>query len=270
MSRFISVFIHVVLLALLIVGFKTTHLVARQRYNEQLVFTAPVQPIHLPIPKVRPVAMSKLVSSERPAARLALTVPSTLHTSRVDEQPRMVALSVPLALDLPLTPMRVSEAPQAIVGSFSSPAAGIVSSHEGASAGNGRGVAVAGFGNGTTAGNGSGHGEVKLAEFDRQSAPAVIPVAAHESIQPPVVKSEANPIYTAAAHEAHISGVVVLRIRFTAEGSVKVLGVLQGLGYGLDESAIRTAESITFSPAMQGGQPVAFDTTVRITFQLGG
>lgn len=86
-----------------LVTFRTTHLAVRQRYTQQLIFApAPVRP------RVK-VTRYAAVSTELPGAtRLALSVPSTLHTARVDEQPRMVALSVPEAIDLPSTSVRVS------------------------------------------------------------------------------------------------------------------------------------------------------------------
>jgi TonB family protein len=43
---------------------------------------------------------------------------------------------------------------------------------------------------------------------------------------------------------------------------------LQGLGYGLDEAAVRAAEQIRFSPAQRDGQPVDSDVKLRIVFQI--
>jgi outer membrane biosynthesis protein TonB len=43
---------------------------------------------------------------------------------------------------------------------------------------------------------------------------------------------------------------------------------VQGLGYGLDDSAQSAARQIRFKPAQQGGQPVDSAAIVHIVFQL--
>jgi len=43
---------------------------------------------------------------------------------------------------------------------------------------------------------------------------------------------------------------------------------LQGLGYGLDEQAVKAAEQIKFKPALHEGRPVDSTAVVHIVFQL--
>jgi len=74
--------------------------------------------------------------------------------------------------------------------------------------------------------------------------------------------------YTNEARQLRIQGDVVLRITVTASGQVVVLGVVHGLGHGLDEEARRVAQQIHFRPATRNGQPVDSTTTITITFQL--
>jgi TonB family C-terminal domain len=57
-------------------------------------------------------------------------------------------------------------------------------------------------------------------------------------------------------------------VEFTASGQVHVLRVVQGLGYGLDESAVKAAEKITFAPARRDGQPIDSHGRLRIVFRL--
>jgi TonB family protein len=237
--------------------------VSRRFYNQQLIFPLiPVQP-KVQITRTRTVSVPAVLT----VAKLSIGARSVVKEQH-EVIPQAVKLDASSSVELPQVTQRlVSEAAQVVTGAFGQPKS-IVGS------GSGQGVAVGGFGSGSGlagSGNalaGSGNARVVAALFERQSAPASVPVAVHESIQQPVIISEHKPIYTEAAHEAHVSGTVVLRVRFTAEGSVKVLGVLQGLGYGLDEAAIRTAESIKFTPGMLGGHPVAIDTTARFTFQM--
>jgi TonB family protein len=77
-----------------------------------------------------------------------------------------------------------------------------------------------------------------------------------------------RPDYTDEARKMHIEGEVLLRVLFTSSGEVRVLEVLHGLGYGLNENAIRAAAQIRFKPAQRAGQPVDSAAIVHIAFQL--
>jgi len=77
-----------------------------------------------------------------------------------------------------------------------------------------------------------------------------------------------TPTYTDEARSLKLEGDVILDIQFTASGSVNVLGVVRGLGHGLDEAATHAAGQIRFKPAQSGGRPVDFRTTVHIVFRL--
>ena len=98
---------------------------------------------------------------------------------------------------------------------------------------------------------------------------AKVPVSAGEpSYKPPVVMSEQQARYTADAQQARVQGEVTLKVRFLASGQVVVIGVVNGLGHGLDEEARHVAESIQFKPALQNGQPVDRTTLIHVMFQL--
>jgi TonB family protein len=134
-------------------------------------------------------------------------------------------------------------------------------------------VASAGFANGVVGGTGKpgGHGQVASASF----GPAVggpghvqIAQATEAAFTPPVVISEPKARYTAEAQEARVQGEVTLKVRFLASGQVEVIGVVNGLGHGLDEEARHVAESIRFKPALRNGQPVDHTTLIHVTFQL--
>jgi TonB family protein len=95
-----------------------------------------------------------------------------------------------------------------------------------------------------------------------RTEPATIPEAPAEILTKP------RPVYTAEARSLRIEGAVVLEILFRASGKVSVLRVLQGLGHGLDEAAIRAAEELVFRPALRDGRPVDSKSTVHVLFQL--
>jgi TonB family protein len=77
-----------------------------------------------------------------------------------------------------------------------------------------------------------------------------------------------TPQYTEEARTQRIEGEVALEVEFTADGQVRVLRVVRGLGHGLDEMARRAAEQIRFRPATSDGTPVDFRATLTILFRL--
>ena len=85
---------------------------------------------------------------------------------------------------------------------------------------------------------------------------------------PIVVLAKPLPQYTTLARAHHIQGDVLLRVRFTADGRVEVLGVVQSLPDGLDQQATAAAERIRFRPATRGGNPVSVVDIIRISFQM--
>jgi TonB family protein len=98
------------------------------------------------------------------------------------------------------------------------------------------------------------------------------PIARRHSVaaveMPVEITHKPRPEYTADARRLRIEGDVSLRVLFLASGGVEVLDVINGLGSGLDESAIRAARQIQFNPARRDGVPVDSAATIRIAFQL--
>ena len=112
----------------------------------------------------------------------------------------------------------------------------------------------------------------KVASAGIPTAPTAVDTAPKLTVGPPptevVVVAKPIPVYTSEAKQLKVQGDVILRVTFTANGQVIVLGVVQGLGHGLDEEARRVARQIRFRPATRNGQAVDKTTTVTITFQL--
>jgi TonB family protein len=78
-----------------------------------------------------------------------------------------------------------------------------------------------------------------------------------------------RPAYTDEAPQLKIEGTVVLRVTFYANGQIQVLGVLRGLGHGLDEQAKRAVQQgRIIRPAMVNGKAMDSTTNITITFQL--
>jgi TonB family protein len=134
-------------------------------------------------------------------------------------------------------------------------------------------VASAGFSSGVVGGTGKPGGTGKVAQSGfagtgyGQAAPKQ--VAQTEALATPIVvisKPRAN--YTPEARQLHIEGDVAMQVKFTANGQVQVLQILNGLGHGLDEQAKVVAEGIRFKPATKDGHAIDEVTVIRVTFQL--
>jgi TonB family protein len=107
-----------------------------------------------------------------------------------------------------------------------------------------------------------------FAETPPPARAAAPPPRAPRADRPVEVIYKPAPQYTDEARARRIEGEVALEVEFTADGQVRVLRVVRGLGYGLDEMARRAAEQIRFRPATSNGEPVDFRANLTILFRL--
>jgi TonB family protein len=163
----------------------------------------------------------------------------------------------------------------ASLGSFDLPAGAGVGNGSGGARGARGTVASAGFGNGAAASpaeRSAGTTAVREGSFGNSTAVAPSREAPKREAAPdqtPVeITYKPRPDYTPEARQRKLQGEILLRVLFTAGGEVKILDLVKGLGYGLDENAARAAQQIRFKPATRGGRPVDFTATVHIVFQL--
>jgi protein TonB len=75
-------------------------------------------------------------------------------------------------------------------------------------------------------------------------------------------------VYPDAAKRANIEGVVILQVDIDATGAVKMVQLVQGLGYGCDEAALAAAQESTFSPAYAGEDPVPVRLRIPYRFKF--
>src|SRR5271166_3383284 len=135
-------------------------------------------------------------------------------------------------------------------------------------------VASTGFGSGVATGDStasSSHGTVRHAGFGDADVVAAQPkVKSVEVIKtlPVEITFKPRPVYTDEGRQLKIEGEVLLDVVFSANGQIRIVRVLRGLGHGLDESAVRAAEKIQFKPALRDGHPADFEAVLRIEFQL--
>jgi len=101
----------------------------------------------------------------------------------------------------------------------------------------------------------------KTADAQTTFAPGEVKVRAR------VLKKQ-EPSYTDLARQNQVTGTVILRAVFTADGKVKHIIVVRGLPDGLTEQAIAAARTIKFVPATREGKAVSMWMELEYRFNL--
>jgi protein TonB len=83
---------------------------------------------------------------------------------------------------------------------------------------------------------------------------------------PPRALKAPSPKLPREALQKKIDGHVLLDVVVDKNGLAHDIRVLQPLGYGCDEAAIKSVEKWRFSPATMDGQPVAVEINVDVGF----
>lgn len=132
----------------------------------------------------------------------------------------------------------------------------------------GRGVAIGAFGTQSGA-LGQTEKSVKSVDFS-EPAPAKpqTVIAKVSPIAPVAIQSKPAPVYTEEALRLRVEGDVVVQVVFSATGEIRIIGVVKGLGHGLDEAAVAATRQIRFTPARRDGQFVDYSATIHVVFAL--
>jgi len=97
-------------------------------------------------------------------------------------------------------------------------------------------------------------------------APGVYRVGGGVTAPRLLYKSE--PQYTEEARQAKVQGTVRLKALVNPEGNATGIRVLQSLGLGLDEAAVRCVKDWKFKPGTKDGQAVTVEVEMEINFRL--
>jgi protein TonB len=84
----------------------------------------------------------------------------------------------------------------------------------------------------------------------------------------PVVVKEVQPQYSEEARKARFEGTVLLEAIVRKDGTVEIVRVVRGLGFGLDQNAIEALRQWEFRPALRNGEPVDVSLNVEVNFNL--
>jgi len=85
----------------------------------------------------------------------------------------------------------------------------------------------------------------------------------------PGILEQPSPPYTPEARKARITGIISLKCVIRKDGTVDNINVVKGLGYGLDESAVKTIQTKRrFTPATYNGEPIDVTASIEVNFRI--
>lgn len=84
-----------------------------------------------------------------------------------------------------------------------------------------------------------------------------------------MLKQKVAPVYPPIAKTAHVSGTVILRATISKNGSVQDLKVVSGPAM-LQQAAFNAVQQWVYKPYMLDNQPTEVETTINVSFGMGG
>ena len=100
--------------------------------------------------------------------------------------------------------------------------------------------------------------------------PLAAPVQAYEVTKMPLPIGQCTGKYTEEAKQAGLEGTVILDIVVGEDGVVRDITVVQGLGQGLNEAAVRALKACRFTPGERDGKRVPVRVRrFKVHFALG-
>jgi TonB family protein len=91
-----------------------------------------------------------------------------------------------------------------------------------------------------------------------------------EGVSQPKATFSPTPEYTVGAAKKKIEGTVLLSLIVFPDGTSRDVTVIKGLGYGLDEQAVKAVSIWRFQPAVRqsDGEAIPISITVETTFNV--
>jgi TonB family protein len=250
-SGAVSLAIHAAILALLMIGLRST-LVKSPAKNRDMT------PIYLPDYKPKlPPAANKAGGGGGGGQKMPTPVSKGAPPKFAPKPFVPPALSVPKP-KLPTPPEISAQAPPVIAPDYGDPLSKLAD----LSGGQGQHGLGSGTGGGLGKGNGDGYGDGSGGGTGGGAFRVGGDVSA------PILVSKVEPEYSEEARKAKFSGAVLLSLVVDANGLPRNIHVVRPLGLGLDEKAIEAVMKWRFRPGMKGGRPVATQATVEVTFRL--
>jgi TonB family protein len=244
--------------------------------NKPLVETKPRVEALVVTPQRRTISEHKQAEPDRPAPEMKLE--NKMPVIPTAPASKIVAIGT-FSVSNPATAAPTKPPAAVQTGGFGDPNGVLSSEHHGVAnireggafdlpSGSGHGNGSGGRNQGVVASSGFGNGAIDALNGAGSQAKTASPKPSNGATAPVEITFKPKPDYTDEGRKQKINGEVRLEVLFKSDGRVHVVRVLQGLGYGLDEQAVKAAEQIKFKPALHEGQPIDSMAQVHIIFEL--
>ncbi len=87
-------------------------------------------------------------------------------------------------------------------------------------------------------------------------------------VESPRLLRNVSPRYSQQARNAKLEGAVKLAVEVGEDGRAHNIRIVEGLGLGLDESAVEAVKGWKFSPGIKDGEPVRVAANIQVRFRL--
>ncbi len=249
-SGAVSILIHVGVITLLLVVFRTTPLAKKLNDVTKLIYLPPYTP-------KMPPAAEKAGGGGGGGMHMPKPVNHGAAPKFAPKQFTPPTLAIPKP-KLPVVPTITAPAPPVIADNYADPVSKMIDQSGGPGS--------QGFGNGSGGGVGNGHGDGLGDGYGHGAGGGAYRIGG--DVSAPQLISKIEPEYSEEARKAKYSGTVLLSIIVDANGLPRDIKVVRPLGLGLDEKAIEAVSHWRFRPGMKGGKAVATQAQVEVNFRL--
>lgn len=95
-----------------------------------------------------------------------------------------------------------------------------------------------------------------------------LPRAGKSGVTTPVCIHCPSPDFPRAAHDAKISGTILLEVVISGQGVATDARIVRGAPFGMNEGALTTVRNWRFKPSTLNGKPVTAIVQVEVLFQF--
>jgi TonB family protein len=89
-----------------------------------------------------------------------------------------------------------------------------------------------------------------------------------KTVEGPKIISQVNPEFTQCARDEKFTGTNVVSLEVDKTGAVRDVQIVQPIGCGLDDAAVRAVRQWRFAPAKRNGEPVAVLVEVEMSYSV--
>jgi protein TonB len=111
-------------------------------------------------------------------------------------------------------------------------------------------------------------GDPADSQSQNNESAGIVPKKIGGGVSAPVLIYSVLPEFSEQAKQDEVGGIVLVHLWVDERGRPGHVGVLRGVGNGLDEKAVEAVKQYKFNPAMEGGKPVLVELNTEVNFKI--